>query len=140
MLDDDISIADWNTRGLNDPDRRTTVHNSLAASACHIACIQESKLSDIDPSTAAYVGGYRLSGFAQRPAIGTRGGILILWDCSHISVSHVVMGDFFLSATVTIIHTGVSFKLTSVYGPTANDRKEDFFAELLAEKPLAGVK
>jgi hypothetical protein len=50
------------------------------------------------------------------------------------------MGDFFLSATVTIIHTGVSFKLTSVYGPTANDRKEDFFAELLAKKPLAGVK
>jgi hypothetical protein len=32
-----------------------------------------------------------------------------------------------------------NFKITTVYGPTASNRKDDFFAELVAQKPPAGV-
>ena len=130
----------WNVRGLNDPDRHTAVNETPAASSCHIACLQESKLQSIDAATAAFVGGYRLKGFAQRPAAGTRGGILVLWDESFIRVSDITLGDYCISLTVTLTHDDSSFRLTSVYGPTKSNRKEAFFAELLAHKPPAGVR
>jgi hypothetical protein len=48
--------------------------------------------------------------------------------------------EFCLSASVCIRATDVAFKITSVYGPTAYARKDDFFNELIAQKPAAGVK
>lgn len=71
MSTQDMTIVNWNVRGLNCPDRRSIVHKTIAASACNIACLQESKLHDLDAATAAYLGGYRMRGFSQRPAIGT---------------------------------------------------------------------
>ena len=139
-MSDNISILSWNVRGLNDPHRQDTVHEIIAASSCHVVCLQETKLDDIDQFTAAYLGGYRLKSFAQRPADGTRGGILMLWDDNVVQVSNIVATEFCLSATILIRQTGVSFKITSVYGPTAYARKDDFFAELIAQKPATGDK
>uniref|UniRef100_A0A452ZHM4 Endonuclease/exonuclease/phosphatase domain-containing protein n=1 Tax=Aegilops tauschii subsp. strangulata TaxID=200361 RepID=A0A452ZHM4_AEGTS len=90
--------------------------------------------------TAAFLGGYRLKGFAQRPAVGTRGGILLLWNEDHVRVESVQYGDYTLSATVTIISSNISFKLTSVYGPTRNNLKEAFFQEMKDQKPANNVR
>lgn len=73
-----LSVLNWNVRGLNCPNRRSTVNEIIATSACHLVCIQESKFQVVDATIAAFLGGFRLKGFAQRPAIGMRGGILLL--------------------------------------------------------------
>jgi exonuclease III len=49
------------------------VHESLKATSCHIACLQETKLSQINAPIAAFLGGYHLTSFAFKPAQGTRG-------------------------------------------------------------------
>ena len=36
MFGPDLSIVDWNTRGLNDQGRKDTVHTFLADTRCHI--------------------------------------------------------------------------------------------------------
>jgi exonuclease III len=71
MDDDDIRIAIWNVRGLNDHDRCETINETISDTSCHIVCLQETKLDHIDSFIAASIGGHR---FADRPPDGTRGG------------------------------------------------------------------
>jgi hypothetical protein len=74
MLEQQINTLGWNMRGLNDQDRKDTVHETIAATSCHIVCLQETKLESVSAFDASYIGGYWLRGFAERPATGTRGG------------------------------------------------------------------
>jgi exonuclease III len=78
ILAQPLNILGWNVRGLNDLDRRDTVHETIASSSCQLVCLQETKLAAVTSLEAAYIGGYRLKNFAERPANGTRGGILLL--------------------------------------------------------------
>jgi hypothetical protein len=64
MIDFAINIASWNVRGLNDPDRRTTVLETISDTSCHIVFLQETKLANVDPFIAASIGGLRFQGFA----------------------------------------------------------------------------
>jgi mannosylglycoprotein endo-beta-mannosidase len=128
MLEQVINFLGWNVRGLNDQGRKDTVHGVIANSSCQIVCLQETKLETISPFDASYIGGFRLKSFAEHPAIGTRGGILILWDERVVELSSIVASKFCLSASVHIINSGGhgDFKLTAVYGPTASAHKDDF--------------
>ena len=140
MHDQDLSILNWNVRGLNCPNRRATIRETVAATPCHLVCLQETKLEHVDPFMASSLGGQRLKGFAQRPATGTRGGILLLWDEDLVEVKDINTGTFFLSATITIIRIATSFKFTTVYGPTRSNLKDIFFQELISEKPTPGTR
>lgn len=139
MLEQSIDFLSWNVRGLNCLDRQTTVHETIASSSCQIVCLQETKLAAVDQFVASYLGGHRLKSFAQRPALGTKGGILMLWDANTILVSDIVATEFCLSANIQIINSDTSCKITTVYGPTTSTRKDDFFADLLGQKPTGGV-
>ena len=137
MLGENINFLCWNVRGLNCVNRRSTVHETIAATTCHVACLQETKLDHMDQFIASYLGGNRLRSFAHRPATGTRGGILMLWDDNAVQISDVVSTVHCLSAMVLIRATGNMFKITTVYGPTEPSCKDAFFAELLAPKASA---
>jgi hypothetical protein len=70
------------------------------------------------------------------------GGIILLWDDSLVQLSNIQATEFCLSADVHVLNCNNDgdFKITTVYGPTANNRKDDFFAELVAQKPPMGVR
>ena len=76
-MNESLSILNWNVRGLNCPNRRATVHETIAATSCNLVCLQETKLAAIDPFVASFLGGQGLKNFAEKPADGTKGGILI---------------------------------------------------------------
>jgi hypothetical protein len=107
-----------------------------------MACLQETKLSSVSSFDACYIGGNRLKSFAEKPANGTRGGILLLWDESMVVVENVVISDFCLSADVNLVHSSENgdFKITTVYGPTDSTLKDQFFAEHISLKPPHGVR
>jgi hypothetical protein len=105
-----------------------------------IVCLQEAKLQNIDQFTAAHLGSPTLRQFAQRLADATKGAILMLWDENVVQVSNVIMCTFSLSATITIVGMNISFKLTTVYGPTRGNLKVAFFAESVAAKPPIGTR
>ena len=139
MLVQPINVMCWNVRGLNCPDRRATVSATIAASSCHIVCLQETKLHNVDIFTASFLGGNGLRNFAQRPADDTRGGILFLWDDHLVEMSNITATTFCLSAMVRIRDSEVQYKLTTVYGPADSSRKDAFFAELISQKPPNGM-
>jgi exonuclease III len=70
----DPQILSWNVRGLNDVARCLAVHETLAATPCQIAYLQETKLHTIDGALAEFLGAFKLRNFAFKPAEGTRGG------------------------------------------------------------------
>jgi exonuclease III len=88
MLEQLLNILGWNVRGLNDQDRRDTVHKTIASSSCQIVCLQETKLDSISSFDAAYIGGNQLKSFTKRHAIGTKEGILLLWDDSAAQITN----------------------------------------------------
>ena len=49
-----------------------------------------------------------------------------------------MIGEFCLSAKVTIRASNKSFWLIAIYGPTTTNQKEAFYTELLALKPQPG--
>jgi hypothetical protein len=86
---------------LNRPASRDAVHELLAATLCHVACLQETKLNTIDQFTASYLGWHRLNNFAYKPAgglSGTRGGILLLWNDNYVELTDIVIQEFHISA------------------------------------------
>jgi hypothetical protein len=64
----------------------------------------------------------------------------MLWDDATVQVSNVSATKFCLSATIYISLTRTSFKITSVYEPTASTSEDDFFTELVPHKSADGGK
>lgn len=130
-----LEIICWNVRGLNQRARRDTVRETISSTLCHIACLQETKLCNIDYFTASYLGGSRLDSHSYKPAggpNGTRGGILLLWNSSHVALTNIVIGTFHITATVAMQETENTFTLTVVYGPTRHSEKPQFLIEIQA--------
>jgi exonuclease III len=50
-----VNVLGWNVRGMNDQDCKDTVHETIANSSCHMACLQETKLRSISSFDAAYI-------------------------------------------------------------------------------------
>lgn len=98
-----VDLISWNVRGLNSAVRCNTVHELMRETKCNIVCLQETKLQNMDGSLARFLGGYKLDSFANKPARGTRGGILLLWNGSLIQVQDIHIGRFSISTNVTII-------------------------------------
>lgn len=139
MIVPNLDILCWNVRGLNTSACYITVHELMAATHCHLACFQETKLASVDRALAAFLSGYRHYCLTHKPAQGTRGGILLLWNDNHIDLHDVFIGRFSVTATVSIKQCGTTFSLTVVYGPAWDNRKQAFLRELRNSKPIDDV-
>ena len=139
-MNESLSVLNWNVSGLNSPNRHATVHETIAGTPCNLVCLQETKLSEVNPFIASFLGGQRLKNFAKKPAHGTKGGILLLWNEDYIKLDNISVGNFSISAKITLVSTSTSFKFTSVYGPTRSNLKDAFFQELLSLKPQQGTR
>jgi hypothetical protein len=60
----DFSILCWNVRGLNLQARRDAVRVMISTTTCHLACLQETKLSTVDRSIVMALGGPKLNKFS----------------------------------------------------------------------------
>ncbi|XP_073353997.1 uncharacterized protein [Aegilops tauschii subsp. strangulata] len=139
-MNDDLStppIMSWNVRGLISPAKREAVREVVAAHRAAILCMQETKIDVWSPALVCDIGGATLQGCAVMPAIGTRGGIAILWNRDLVDVVTHAVGQFAITVRITISRRPTSFWLTSVYGPTDDASKEAFLAEISSAAPPA---
>jgi hypothetical protein len=89
---------------------------------------------------ASFLGAYWLNKFAYKPAVGTKGGILLLWNDASIDLSNVSIGRFSLSVDATLRHSRTTFRITAVYGPARHPEKEAFLRNLRNIKPTTGSR
>jgi exonuclease III len=140
MNSPNVEIISWNVRGLNATDRCLAVYETLAATPCQIVCLQETKLHIVDPSLAAFLGAYKLDKFAFKPAVGTKGGILLLWKDTEVDMSNVRIGRYSLSTEVTLRHCMTTFFLSTVYGPSRRPEKDAFLRHMRRLKPADATR
>ena len=84
---------------------------------------------------AREVGGAKLRDCVVLPALDTRGGAAIFWDPDVVEINSHAIGQFAITAQVRLKASGKSFWLTTVYGPTDDERKEDFLTEIRSSAP-----
>jgi hypothetical protein len=118
MSQDNIYLFNWNVRGLNSKAKQDAVKIILQQYGATFVCLQETKLSSINDGIILNTLGQRfVSQCVILPAVGTRGGILLAVDENFFALSDVSLGQFSLSATVTMREEGVQWSITVVYGP-----------------------
>lgn len=107
---------------------------------CQIACLQETKLQNEDSTLARFLGAYMLNCFVYKPAAGTKGGILLLWNDPTVHIENIRIGQYSISVDVIIKHCMTIFTLTTVYGLTRRPKKESFLRHMHTLKPLDDTK
>jgi exonuclease III len=100
-----------------------------------ITCLQEVKMGSFTPQLLAKIVGYRLDKFSLLPVEGTRGGVLLAWQSECIDATNLIVRDYSLTMVIKPKWFCSSFTLTTVYGPTDDEAKQAFLAELVALKP-----
>lgn len=128
----DLSLLNWNVRGLNNPARRRAIQNRVRDIGCNIICLQETKIADLSRTLLTETLGPRFSdNFIFKAADGTRGGILIACtDDFSIAPISTVPGQFSLSAEITNKSDGSTWALSVVYGPQDDPDKLAFLQEM----------
>ena len=122
-------ILIWNVRGLNSTSRQDFVRSIVDSSRSDIVCIQETKVTDMSRTIILSSLGSDFSDFIAAPSVGASGGILIAWR-QHIGVSLARRVDNHNVTVQFSTENGLSWWLTSVYGPQGNDDKIRFLQEL----------
>lgn len=89
----DYNLLNWNVRDINNPAKRRAIIMFLVEHQCNIVCLQEVKLSAITKNIVTGTLGPRFGdNFIYKPAVGTRGGILIACTSDFI-ITHEPLAD-----------------------------------------------
>jgi hypothetical protein len=109
QMADAFSIISWNVRGLNSPARREVVCSTVYSAKPAMLCLQETKMTVIDGTSAAKILSPQLADFQYLPASNTRGGILVGWNEDSVLASSFIVKDHSLSMTVIVRETNSTF-------------------------------
>ena len=131
-----IKIISWNVRGVNDPDKRKVIKNFLRSYRADIVCLQETKVQEMSVKLARGLGAGRNLNWKELNAEGSAGGILLLWDNSHISLVDYVVGSYSVTCLFRMTEDGFLWAFSGVYGPVENSFRESFWEELGSIKGL----
>ena len=96
---------------------------------CDLICIQETKLEEVELADIRSIWGNQVVGFAVLKAIGTAGGILVLWNKNSFQLISSFCGEF----SITCLQMGdgsTTWAFTGVYGPSVRVDKLKMWDEL----------
>ena len=133
-----LKVLVWNMRGLNSSAPRNAIRQVVQSANPVVVCLQKTKLELVTVDIVRHCLGNRFENFYYMPADGTRGGAAIFWDSSAVSIATQVIGQFSITARISLIGSQNSFWLTTVYGPADELRKDEFLAEIARAAPSPG--
>ncbi|XP_026450819.1 uncharacterized protein LOC113350934 [Papaver somniferum] len=125
-----LKILTWDVRDLNSSSRRTVVHKMLQFIRPPISMIQETKLMHCTSRDIKQICGYKNVGWTLQQSVGSKGGMLILWDRDLVEVSDSLVAEYTLSVLCTNKLDNFQWFLTSVYGPNNSVDRTEFWIEL----------
>lgn len=94
---DNFSILVWNVRGL-DSGRCGAIRAVVLQLDGAVVCLVESKLNSVSSFDINSILGPRFDGFDYLPAVVTRGGIVIAWQSSRVSLDSFSARSFSMSS------------------------------------------
>jgi hypothetical protein len=126
---DPAKILIWNVRGLNSSATQDSIATLVSTTRVNIVCLQETKFATVSQRILLSMLGSDFSNFVELPPPGASGGILVAWKNSVGSTRQVKVGVHSVLVQFRL-QAGQTWWLTCVYGPRANDEKNQFLQEL----------
>ncbi|CAN1154260.1 hypothetical protein LINPERHAP2_LOCUS19905 [Linum perenne] len=123
-------ILSWNVRGLGDVSKQFRIKARIRDMLTNICCFQETKLSEVDRLLVFRLLGRRSWGWEAVSAIGSRGGLLMVWDEDVVQLENHWEGRFVLVTIFILVSNNFFWSLCNVYGPVNLDDKAEFLEEL----------
>jgi len=128
-------ITSWNIRGLNSRGKQRYLNERLKKEKPNVMIVQETKISTekMRESLNKNSSSYEMMGL---DAIGSAGGLIIIWNPDEINFSNWMSLPRILSGTASIVGTKEEVIITGVYGPHIQNEKENFLQNLKALRCL----
>ena len=120
----------WNPRGVQAAGRQQAIIDLLNKTHANILGFQETKKETISDSYLKSLVGNRIFAWNSLPAIGSAGGILVGVDIDYFDIISWDIRDFSVTVVVTLKSMGLTVRVITVYGPSYEDRRDDFLSEL----------
>lgn len=111
----------------------------LVSCGADIVILQETKKAGIERSLVSSIWGFRHKDWVAIPAIGSSGGVVIIWNTRCVSVLESVMGAYSVSIKIMGIN-GNDWWLSGVYGPNSYRERSYFWEELAGLYGLCGSR
>jgi len=111
-----MKIISWNVRGLEVPSKRHAIQLNLTPHHVDILLLQESKLLDPSPSQIREIGGPYLTGWAHSNSIGSKGGLITLWNESVWSHYRTISHNSALHVSLCHLQTNTIYFFSNIYG------------------------
>jgi len=123
-------LLSWNVRGINDLDKKVLLKSFLRKWKCDLGCLQEIKMEAVSPYDIRSFWGYHSVDFAALNAVGSSGGVLVMWDKSVYRMVSSFCGDFSITCILETVESGFAWAFRGVYGPQSRTDKLRFWEEL----------
>jgi hypothetical protein len=130
MLFMKLKIISWNVRGLNNPQKRESVRYWLRSWKCDVVCLQETKLAEVDLQVVRSLWDNSFIGWEFLPAVGSAGGVILLWDNRVVEKLDSVVKNFSVSCLWKGVSDSFVWVGTGLYGPSTDSLRSELWEEL----------
>lgn len=122
-------ITTWNIRGLNSKGKQRYLRDRLKTDKPNIMIIQETKISTqkMEEIMRGLIPHCELMG---QDAVGSAGGLAILWNPEEVQFGNWVNMPRILSGAVRMIGSLERIILTGVYGPHLTRKRRSFLQNM----------
>ena len=134
-----MKILSWNIRGSGSSSKRRAIKQVLCKVNPDIVVLQELKREEVSRTFVGSLWRSRFKEWLVLPALGTAGGILIMWDVRRVIVKDSLLGEFSVSILVEM-EGNSNWWFSGVYGPSKARFRDRFWDELVGLSSLCGDK
>ncbi|KAL4183118.1 hypothetical protein AMTRI_Chr11g153600 [Amborella trichopoda] len=128
-----MKILTWNFMGLGDPKKHRHVHNFASSHSHFVLALVETKLPGPSLSLIRQVWRYRPCQRMALDALGSSGGIWVIWDPTLHNLLSSRVGKFSVSISLSRVSDSFPLKFTAVYGPNSSSIRPRLWEELNLE-------
>ena len=89
-----MKIFSWNIRGSGSPSKRRAIKEAICKANPDIIVLQETKREEVNRTFVGSIWRSRFKEWLVLSAIGSAGGILIMWDVRRVNVRDSLLGEF----------------------------------------------
>ncbi|XP_058076384.1 uncharacterized protein LOC131224965 [Magnolia sinica] len=129
-LDFPMRILSWNVRGLGPKQKRCLIKDSISRRDPDVLCLREIKIPLFKDSLLTSLWKAKDINWATLNALGTSGGIVVVWKSSKWDLVSSAIGSFSVSVILQDKSSTFSYLISVVYGPNDDHIRVDFWEEL----------
>jgi len=126
-----MRILCFNCRGLGSQHKRTYIKNIISKEAIQFACLQETKMENINSEICQNMWGKSNINWIHKNADNGAGGILTIWDNNAFKLEYHYIGNGFIIVQGIMLDKNQLIVVVNVYSACSLSEKRIMWEEIL---------